>query len=234
MRNPAGSSGSEAQYISVQDVEYELAPGCARTFEKKLLATERLEIRQMRMKGPGDGEDRGSCATARAAYLLEGSAILKDHDEREVGEGQLIVIPAGARWEEQLSLLSGELVLLEVARAGLGAVDSSQPPAPVRVVDPEEVEPYEPAGHAKTRNRCLFIDEYMEIVRGSIERGGGAERHSHRDHEQLLYLLGGAGEALLIHYPKGVPHGTGGGVAEPLELLVIYSPPLGESQNALG
>ena len=65
----------------------------------------------------------------------------------------------------------------------------------------------------------------MEIIEGMIERGGSAERHSHRDHEQLLYVLEGVGVPLLIHYSKGAPHGTGGGIAEPLELLVIHSPP---------
>jgi hypothetical protein len=124
--------------------------------------------------------------------------------------------------------------LLEVARTSAGATENDDPSAPIRAVNPEDVEPYEPAGHAKTQNRCLFVDEHMEIIEGKIDRGGGAERHSHRDSEQLLYLLGGVGVPLLIHYPKGAPHGTGGGVAEPLQLLVIYSPPLGESQNALG
>ena len=79
----------------------------------------------------------------------------------------------------------------------------------------------------------MFLDEHMELIEGSIARGGGAERHLHRHHEQFLYVLGGVGVPLLIHYPRGAPHGTGGGVSEPLELLVIYSPPLGESQNAL-
>jgi quercetin dioxygenase-like cupin family protein len=79
----------------------------------------------------------------------------------------------------------------------------------------------------------LFVDEHMELIEGSIARGGGAERHLHRHNEQLLYVLGGVGVPLLIYYPKGAPHGTGGGVPEPMELLVIYSPPLGESQNAL-
>ncbi|HEX6243161.1 MAG TPA: hypothetical protein VFZ61_19745, partial [Polyangiales bacterium] len=97
----------------------------------------------------------------------------------------------------------------------------------------ESVAPYAPAGHAKTQNRCLFVDQHVEIIEGLIERGGGAERHAHRDHEQLLYVLSGAGVPLLIHYPKGVAHGTGGGVPQPLHLLVVYSPPLGESQNAL-
>jgi mannose-6-phosphate isomerase-like protein (cupin superfamily) len=79
----------------------------------------------------------------------------------------------------------------------------------------------------------LFVDEHMELIEGLIARGGGAERHLHRHHEQFLYVLGGVGVPLLIYYPRGAPHGTGGGVPEPLELLVIYSPPLGESQNAL-
>ena len=167
------------------------------------------------------------------SYVLAGSVVLKNQYSSQVGKGQLIVIPAGAHWGEQLSLLSEELVLLEVARTGAETTSSAEPAAPVRAVNPEDVEAYEPAGHAKTRNRCLFVDEHMEIIEGTIERGGGAERHFHRDNEQLLYVLRGVGVPLLIYYPKGAPHGTGGGIAEPLELLVIYSPPLGESQNAL-
>ena len=234
MTKGTGSSGPEARYISVQDVEYELATGCARTFRKHLLTTERLEIRQTLIRRGGDTETYGACATDTAAYVLAGTAVLENQDRTQVGKGQLLVIPAGARWGEQLSLLSDELVLLEVARAGARPASSNEPAAPIHAVNPEDVQPYEPAGHAKTQNRCLFVDEYVEIILGMIDRGGGAERHSHRDNEQLLYVLGGVGVPLLIYYPKGAPHGTGGGIAEPLELLVIYSPPLGESQNALG
>jgi quercetin dioxygenase-like cupin family protein len=233
MTDETDSSGPEAQYIAVQDVEYELAEGCSRTFTKHLLTTERLEIQQTLIQGGGDTENYGACATDTAAYVLAGTAVLKNEDRTQVGKGQLIVIPAGARLGEQLSLLSDELVLLEVARAGARAASSRESTAPIHAVNPEDVEAYEPAGHAKTQNRCLFVDEHMEIIEGMIARGGGAERHSHRDNEQLLYVLGGVGVPLLICYPKGAPHGTGGGIAEPLELLVIYSPPLGESQNAL-
>ena len=233
MPNGMEASEPEARYIPVQDVEYELVPGCARTFTKNLLTTDRLAVRQTLIRGAGDTESYGACASGSAAYVLAGTAVLKNRDCTQVGRGQLIVIPAGARWGEQLSLLSDELVLLEVARANAGRAADDEPSAAIRAVDPADVERYEPAGHAKTRNRCLFVDEHMEIIEGSIERGGGAERHSHRDNEQLLYVLGGVGVPLLIHYPKGAPHGTGGGIPEPLELLVIYSPPLGESQNAL-
>lgn len=228
-----GSSGPQAQYIAVDDAKYELALGCARTFRKHLLTTERLEIQQTLIQRGGDTDNHGVCATDRVAYVLAGTAVLNSEQRTQVAKGHLIVIPAGVRWAEQLTLLSDELVLLEVARVSARAASNHEPAAPLHAVDPADVAPYAPAGHAKTQNRCLFVDEHMEIIEGLIERGGGAERHSHRDNEQLLYVLSGAGVPLLIYYPKGAAHGTGGGIAEPLELLVIYSPPLGESQNAL-
>jgi len=234
MINGSEGSGPEAQYIRVEDGEYEPAAGCARTFRKHLLTTERLEVRQTLIRRGEGAEDYGVCATNRAAYVLAGTALFTNQ-RREVGKGHLIVIPAGARWGEQLSVLSDELVLLEIARAGAGSASGHGPGAEVVAVRTEDVAQYEPAGHAKTLNRCLFVDEYVEIIEGLIDRGGGAERHAHSDNEQLLYVLSGTRAApLLIHYPKGAPHGTGGGIAEPLELLVVYSPPLGEAQNALG
>jgi quercetin dioxygenase-like cupin family protein len=234
MSDASASSGPVAQYIAVEGVEYELAKGCKRTLRKHLLTTERLEIQQTLLRGVGDAEDCGPCAADTAAYVLAGALVLKNEQRTRVGKGHLIVVPAGARWNERLSLLSDEVVLLEIARAGAQAASSSEQAAAVRAVDPDDVEPYEPAGHKKTRNRCLWVDDHMEIIEGMIERGGGAEQHSHPNNEQLLYVLGGVGVPLLIHYPKGAPHGTGGGIPEPLELLVIYSPPLGESHNALG
>jgi uncharacterized RmlC-like cupin family protein len=234
MNEPAESSVPAAQYIAVEGVDYALAPGCQRTFTKHLLTTERLHIQQTLLRGAGDAEDGVTRAVDTAAYVLAGSARLKNQERTLAGKGHLILILAGARWSEQLAVTSEELVLLEIARAGDRAARRDERGTAVRAVNPDDVQPYEPAGHAKTRNRCLFVDEHMEIIEGMIERGGGAERHSHRDHEQLLYVLAGVGVPLLIHYPKGAPHGTGGGIAEPLELLVIYSPPLGESHNALG
>ena len=239
----AGTEASEpkARFISVNDVEYAPADGCAKTFRKHLLTTERLEIQQTSIRGCGEAEDYGVCATNRCAYVLAGTATLMQKGaakaEAEVGEGHLIVIPAGARWGRQLSVLSDELVLLEIARTvdsgGAPTASSGEPAAEVHAVDPTAVKAYEPLGHAKTTNRCLFADDHTEIIEGVIERGGGAERHSHRNNEQMLYVIRGAGVPVLIYYPKGAPHGTGGGISEPLELLVIYSPPLGESQNAL-
>ena len=235
MSSSTAATPPEARYISVDEVEYEPANGFAKTLRKHLLTTDRVQIHQTLIRGRGEAEGYGVSTANRAAYVLAGSAILKHaaptEPDVQVGKGHLILIPSGADLGAQLSLLSDELVLLEVTRAT--SAPASDSTAQIRVVDPEAVQPYEPAGHAKTRNRCLFVDEHMEIIEGLIERGGGAERHAHRNNEQLLYVLAGAGVPLLIHYPMGAPHGTGGGVPEPLELLVIYSPPLGESHNAL-
>jgi mannose-6-phosphate isomerase-like protein (cupin superfamily) len=237
MSDSAGAFAPEARYVSVNDIAYELADGCAKTFRKCLLTTDRLAIHQTSIRGRGDAEDYGVRTTDRAAYVLSGSASLKReqpaNSDTAIRKGHLIVIPSGAHWAEQLALHSDELLLLEIARASDERGAAKQPAGRVSVVNPDDVASYEPAGHAKTRNRCLFIDEHMEIVEGLIERGGGAERHLHRDNEQMLYVLGDAATPLLIHYPKGTPHGTGGGLPEPLALLVIYSPPLRESQNAL-
>ena len=241
MSHSADSNEPEARYISVQDVEYELGPGCTKTFRKHLLSTDRLEIQQTAIRGRGAAENYGVCTTTRASYVLSGTATLKHDDparrDTEVGKGHLIVIPAGASWGRQLTVCSDELVLLEVLRTATVQVApkarSGERASSVRAVDPNDVKPYQPAGHAKTTNRCLFVDEHMELIQGFIARGGGADRHLHRHNEQLLYVLGGVGVPLLIYYPMGAPHGTGGGVPEPMELLVIYSPPLGESQNAL-
>jgi quercetin dioxygenase-like cupin family protein len=227
------ATSAEARYVRVQDVEYQPSAGCTRTFTKHLITTERLEVRQILIQGRGTAESYPAGATTRALYVLAGAAALTHQEQLEIGPGQLVVVPAGARWGEQLSVRSDELVLLELARVGTGAAGNQLREAPIFAVRPEDVAPYSPAGHAKTQNRCLFVDEYVEIIEGFIERGGGAERHAHRDHEQLLYVLSGVGVPLLIHYAKGVPHGTGGGIAQPLHLLVVYSPPLGESQNAL-
>jgi uncharacterized RmlC-like cupin family protein len=237
----ADANEPEARYIPVQDIEYELGAGYTKTWRKHLLTTDRLQIHQTVIRGDGAADDYGVCATTRAAYVLSGTAALKHQDpahlDTQVRKGQLIVIPSGAPWGRQLSVHDDQLVLLEIARTVTGpiapAAPRSQGSAHVHVVDPNDVQSYEPAGHAHTKNRCLFVDEYMELIEGLIARGGGAQRHCHRDHEQLLYVLAGVGVPLLIYYPKGAPHGTGGGVSEPLELLVIYSPPLGESQNAL-
>lgn len=227
----------KAQYISVDDIEYQLLDGHTKTFRKHLLTTESLEINQTMIKGSGDAEDYGVSGINRIEYVLNGKATLSQGGNTEVGQGHLIIVPPGVPWGTQLSVNSDQLVLLDIVKRvdDKSSVTSSGTEGAnlIRIVKPEDVPSYEPAGHAKTTNRCLFIDEHMEVIEGLIESGGGAERHFHKNNEQMLYVLEGVPKPLMIYYPKGAPHGTGGGTSQLLKLLVIYSPPLGESQNAL-
>jgi hypothetical protein len=95
------------------------------------------------------------------------------------------------------------------------------------LVGAEEAPTYQPAGHANTSNRLLYIDPAIEVVRGRIGVGGGADAHKHDVQEQLSYVLSPAPPALLF-MPPGVMHG-GSVNKTALDLIVIYSPPLGET-----
>lgn len=227
---------SQAAYVAVDAIEYAPVAGGARAFCKRLLDSAFLEIRQTRLVGVGGAQVLGVWDTRRLVYVLRGRGTIGlDDGDVALEVGDLVVVPAGVSWGEQLAIDSEELILLEIAsRSGPNRADvTPDSSGPLRVVKPREMEPYKPAGHQKTINRCLFIDDQIEVIEGHIEVGGGADRHAHERNEQALYLLNSP-QPLLIHYPRRTPHGTGGGIAEPLHLLVIYAPPLGESQNALG
>ncbi|MDD9940718.1 MAG: cupin domain-containing protein [Myxococcales bacterium] len=234
-----GEKEPKAKYIAVDSVEYQPLSSRSGVDFKRLLRSEALEVGQTRIGRTANLDEREPSPSVRLAYVLRGRGLLRQRgEELPLSAGDLLVVPAGTPWGPQVSVLSEELVLLEIA-AGSRRTDGRQAhptherqPAPLRRVRPEEVPPYEPAGHAKTTNRCLYIDDELEVIEGFIDAGGGAERHYHEHNEQVLYLLE-AREPLLIHYPRRAPHGTGGGLKEALKLLVVYAPPLGESQNAL-
>jgi|GEM_PF-725189 len=227
----------EPVYVMVSGVESLPYPACARTSVKELLRGEEVLVSQVVIEGKGEAEDYGVSETVRCWYVLDGKAILRgERADAHVSRGCLIVIPPGVSWGPCLSLVSDRLTALDIAaRAGRedrGSHPDAGQDRAASVIRPEDVPSYLPAGHSKTVNRCLYIDDRIEIIEGTIEVGGGAQRHLHRHHEQVLYLLE-TSNPLLIYYPKGAPHGTEGGVSSRLKLLVIYSPPLGESQNAL-
>jgi quercetin dioxygenase-like cupin family protein len=229
----------QAQYIVVENFEIQLLDGYTKTFRKDLLKSEHLEINQIIIKGSGQAEDYGVSRANRIQYVLNGEATLQQgRIKADISQGQLIIVPGGVPWGPGLIVVSEELTLLDIAPQpeNQGTVPSSDTDYAdsIRIIRPEDVPSYPPAGHFNTTNRCLFLDERVEIIEGSIESGGGAQRHLHHQHEQMLYVLEGTGTPLLIFYPKGTPHGTEGGISTRLKLLVIYSPPLGESQNALG
>lgn len=112
-------------------------------------------------------------------------------------------------------------------------------------IRPGEIPGFHPANHARTLNRRLVGPQNvgatrMELILGTIERGGGALPHAHPGIEQACYLLSGAatveigddsftmtaGEACF--FPADVPHVLSVTSAEPARLLVFYSPPYGE------
>jgi quercetin dioxygenase-like cupin family protein len=104
---------------------------------------------------------------------------------------------------------------------------------------------YGPANHEGTRNQRLIGRENvgaenLEIVLGTIERGGGALPHAHPGIEQACYLLEGeahvevngdsfemiAGEACF--FPADTLHVFQ--VTSPLaRVLVVYGPPYEEN-----
>ena len=109
-----------------------------------------------------------------------------------------------------------------------------------------EVPPYHPANHTGTTNRRLIGPEnvgatHVEVVLGVIEKGRGADPHAHPGMEQVCYLLEGtataevAGERCEMkpgdacYFPANEMHKFTATSDQPVKVLVIYSPPYGES-----
>jgi quercetin dioxygenase-like cupin family protein len=104
---------------------------------------------------------------------------------------------------------------------------------------------YSPANHEGTRNQRLIGRDNvgaqnLEVVLGTIQRGGGALPHAHPGVEQVCYLLEGtahvevgddafemvAGEACF--FPSNAMHVFQ--VTSPVaRVLVVYSPPYEEN-----
>ena len=109
-----------------------------------------------------------------------------------------------------------------------------------------EVPPYHPANHSGTTNRRLIGRETVgarnvEVVLGVIEKNEGAAPHAHPGMEQVCYLLAGRALAEIdgercelgpgdtCFFPAGKMHKFTAISDEPVKVLVIYSPPYGES-----
>ena len=110
-----------------------------------------------------------------------------------------------------------------------------------------EVPAYHPANHTGTTNRRLIGDNVgaknIELVLGVIEKGRGADPHAHPGMEQVCYLLEGtalaevAGERCemtpgdVCYFPANAMHTFTATSDTPVKVLVIYSPPYGESPD---
>ena len=102
---------------------------------------------------------------------------------------------------------------------------------------------YSPPNHTGTENACLvsgeMADGRFEMVHGRLAPGGHAARHSHADTFQAMLVLAGAAEVSLgdapprrcgpgdiVRIPPGLDHEVTSLGPEPLELVLVYAPPL--------
>ena len=104
-----------------------------------------------------------------------------------------------------------------------------------------DVPAYHPANHEHTSTQRLIGPangaRQLEIVLGTIARGGGALPHAHPGIEQACYLLAGSaraqvgGEAFEMQpgdacfFPADLPHVFTVTSEQPARVLVVYSPP---------
>jgi oxalate decarboxylase/phosphoglucose isomerase-like protein (cupin superfamily) len=88
------------------------------------------------------------------------------------------------------------------------------------------------------------VSDNVSLMHVVLLPGQGHERHNHPDADEILYVLGGAGEQMVddtttfdvrpghtVWIPKGQFHSTVNTGWEPLSLLAIYAP--GGAENAL-
>jgi mannose-6-phosphate isomerase-like protein (cupin superfamily) len=116
---------------------------------------------------------------------------------------------------------------------------------PRYLVRSAEIPAYQPANHHHTSNQRLIGPEtvgarQMEVLLGTLHKGGGALPHAHPGIEQTCYLLEGtarvevAGESFAMEpgdccfFPADALHVFQVTSDTPVKLLVIYSPPYGE------
>ncbi len=101
---------------------------------------------------------------------------------------------------------------------------------------------YAPPDHQGTVNVRLVergFNGAFELVRGTVQPGGEAEPHLHVLEHQVFYITKGVAEVTLgddppalckagsiVRIPPGLMHRVVCAGAEPLEALIVYSPPL--------
>lgn len=110
----------------------------------------------------------------------------------------------------------------------------------------QAVAPYHPANHLGTTNYRLIGPEtvgatMVEVTLGVIEKGMGAMPHAHPGIEQVCYMLEGralaevGGQARELgpgdccFFPAGMRHNFTAISDTPVKVLLVYSPPYGES-----
>jgi len=110
----------------------------------------------------------------------------------------------------------------------------------IRTLD--DFEKYGPPGHSGTVNRRLVDKGFcgaFELIHGTLEPDGRADRHRHEIESQVCYVLEGEMEVTFnddlpvrcsagatVTIPPQVDHLIVNCGDTPLKLLVLYSPPL--------
>ena len=105
-----------------------------------------------------------------------------------------------------------------------------------------EMPAYTPPGHAGATNIRLVEPDFcgsFSMARGVVQPGGEAEPHHHNHEHQIIYIIGGEADVTLggdapvrcragsiVRIPPGLRHRVVSLGPEPLDTLVIYSPPL--------
>ena len=119
---------------------------------------------------------------------------------------------------------------------------------PRYLVHTADIASYQPANHHHTSNQRLISPDtvgatQMEVLLGTLHKGGGALPHAHPGIEQTCYLLEGtahvevAGESFdmvpgdTCFFPADAMHLFQVTSDTPVKLLVIYSPPYLESPD---
>lgn len=120
-----------------------------------------------------------------------------------------------------------------------------QPSYLIRTAD---IATYQPANHHHTFNQRLIGPEtvgakQMEVLLGTLHKGGGALPHAHPGIEQACHLLEGTAHVEVggqsfemvagdtCFFPADTMHVFQVTSDTPVKLLVIYSPPYGESPD---
>lgn len=114
------------------------------------------------------------------------------------------------------------------------------------LVRPGDVRAYSPANHTGTVNRRLIgpgvtDGSLLEVIHGTIQPDHGAEAHLHEGIDQVCYLLSGRAAVSVgdddfemspgdcCYFPAGVKHRFTATGEQQAEVLVIYTPPYGET-----
>ena len=136
------------------------------------------------------------------------------------------------------SVVVGGIVVLVLSISTSGAAQTPQK----SIVHERDLPPYSPPAHSDTVNRRLVGGDFagtFELIHGTIAPGGEAEAHSHEREHQVVYVLSGDAQVTLgtgqpttcrsgdvVRIPPGLHHRVVNAGSVPLELIIVYSPPL--------